>query len=194
MNCLLPVIGESSIYEASLPLPPEATCARMQVSNASVTKLCPTLYDLMDCSTPGFPVLLLECAQTHDHWFSDAIQPSLCHPLLLLPSIFPSIRVFCSESALCIRLRCRDLTRLCLQAHPLHAFHWKLVISRTTLSPSWQDLSESQLCQWISQKHPGFWVGNIDGAGCYVCTQGVCIHWVRSVAWFLSLSLFTSTL
>ena len=27
----------------------------------------------------------------------------LCHPLLLLPSIFPSIRVFSSESALCIR-------------------------------------------------------------------------------------------
>ena len=27
----------------------------------------------------------------------------LCHPLLLLPSIFPSIRVFCNESALCIR-------------------------------------------------------------------------------------------
>ena len=27
----------------------------------------------------------------------------LCHPLLLLPSIFPSIRVFCNELALCIR-------------------------------------------------------------------------------------------
>ena len=36
----------------------------------------------MDCSTPGFPVLhhLLEFAQTHVHWVSDAIQPS--HPLL----------------------------------------------------------------------------------------------------------------
>ena len=32
-----------------------------------------------------------------------AIQPSLCHPLLLLPSIFPSIRVFSNESALCIK-------------------------------------------------------------------------------------------
>ena len=51
----------------------------------------------MDCSMPGFPFLhqLLELTQTHVHWVSDAIQPS--HPLsslLLLPSIFPSIRVF----------------------------------------------------------------------------------------------------
>ena len=60
-----------------------------------------TLGDLMDCSTPGFPVLhcLLELAQTHVHWVSDAIQPS---HLLLSPSlsIFPSIRVFSSELAL----------------------------------------------------------------------------------------------
>ena len=56
----------------------------------------------MDCSTPGFPVLhhLLEFAQTH-------VMPSncliLCCPLFLLPTVFPSIRVFSSESALCIR-------------------------------------------------------------------------------------------
>ena len=60
----------------------------------------------MDCSTPGFPVLhyLLEFAQTHVHLVSDAIQPSHpLPPLLLLPSVFPSIRVFSNESALCIR-------------------------------------------------------------------------------------------
>ena len=47
---------------------------------------------------------LLELTQTHVHWVGDAIQPSL--PLsspLLLPSIFPSIRVFSNESALRIR-------------------------------------------------------------------------------------------
>ena len=54
----------------------------------------------MNCSTPGFPVLyhLLELAQTHVHW---VMMPSnhliLCCPLLLLPSIFPSIRVFSNE-------------------------------------------------------------------------------------------------
>ena len=60
----------------------------------------------MNCSTPGFSVLhhLSELAQTHIHRVSDAIQPS--HPLLpllLLPSIFPSIRVFSNELALCNR-------------------------------------------------------------------------------------------
>ena len=55
---------------------------------------------------PGFPVdhYLPELAQTHVHWVSDAIQ--LSHPLflfLLLPSVFPSIRVFSNEPALCIR-------------------------------------------------------------------------------------------
>ena len=60
----------------------------------------------MDCSTPGLPVhhQLPELAQTHVHRVGDAIQSShLCHPLLLLPSIFPSIRVFSHESVLCIR-------------------------------------------------------------------------------------------
>ena len=52
------------------------------VQFSSVTQSCPTLCDLMDCSTPGFSVhhQLLELVQTHVHWVSDAIQPS--HPLL----------------------------------------------------------------------------------------------------------------
>ena len=55
----------------------------------------------MTCSTPDFPVLhyLPELAKIHIHWFRDAIQPSH-HPLLLLPSIFPSIRAFSNELAL----------------------------------------------------------------------------------------------
>ena len=61
----------------------------------------------MDCSMPGFPVLhyLLESAQTHVHRVDDAIQSSHpLSPLLLLPSIFPRIRVYSNESAL--RIRC----------------------------------------------------------------------------------------
>ena len=56
----------------------------------------------MDCSMPGLPVLhcLPELAQSHVHWVGDAIQPS--YPLLP-PSVFPSIRVFSNELALCIR-------------------------------------------------------------------------------------------
>ena len=72
----------------------------------SVAQSCPTLFDPMDCSTPGLPVhhQLLESTQTHIHRVSDAIQPSHpLFPLLFLPSIFPSIGVFSNELALHIR-------------------------------------------------------------------------------------------
>ena len=47
----------------------------------SVTKSCLTVWNPKDCSMAGFPILhhLLEFAQIHVHWVSDAIQPS--HPL-----------------------------------------------------------------------------------------------------------------
>ena len=78
----------------------------------SVLQSCLTLCNPMVWSTPGFPVhhQFQELAQTHVHRVGDAIQPS--HPLLptptptcllLLPLIFPSIRVFSNESVLCIR-------------------------------------------------------------------------------------------
>ena len=66
---------------------------------------CPTLCDIMNCSVTGFPVLhyLLEFVPTQVLWISDAIQHLiLCRPLLL-PLIFPSIRVFSNESVLHIR-------------------------------------------------------------------------------------------
>ena len=97
-----------------------------KVQFSSVAQSCPTLCNPMDCSTPGFPGhhQLLELGKTHLRQVEDAIQPShpllslhrlmsieskmpsshliLCHPLLL-PSIFPSIKVFFNESVLCIR-------------------------------------------------------------------------------------------
>ena len=60
----------------------------------------------MDCSTPGLPVHhqfpeFLKCMSI------ELVMPSnhlyLCYPLLLLPSIFPSVRVFPNESVLHIR-------------------------------------------------------------------------------------------
>ena len=71
-----------------------------------VPQLCPTLCDPMNRSTPGLPIhhQLPESTQTHVHRVSDAINDlTLCHPLLLLPSIFPSIRVLSNESALRMR-------------------------------------------------------------------------------------------
>ena len=77
-----------------------------QVVIVVLAQLCLTLCNSVDCRTPDFSVLnhLPELAQTHVHWVGDAIQPS--HPvlpLLLLPSVFPSIRVFSNESVLHIR-------------------------------------------------------------------------------------------
>ena len=76
------------------------------VQSSSVTQSCPTLWNPMNCSTPGLAVhhQLSESTQTHVHWVGDAIQPS--HPLSslsLLPSIFPIIRVFSNESVLHFR-------------------------------------------------------------------------------------------
>ena len=72
----------------------------------SVTQLCLTLCNPMDCSTPGFPVhhQLLKLAQTHVHRVDDAIEPS--HPLLSpspLDFNLTSIRVFSDESVLPMR-------------------------------------------------------------------------------------------
>ena len=77
----------------------------MSVQFSSVTQLCLTLCDPMDCSTPGLPVhhsrSLLKLMSI------ESVMPSnhliLCHPILLPPSIFPSIRVFSNESVLRIR-------------------------------------------------------------------------------------------
>ena len=73
---------------------------------SSVTQSCLTLCDSMDCSTAGLSVhqQLPELAQLIS---TKLVMPSnhliLCHPLLFLPSIFTSIRVFSNESVLHIR-------------------------------------------------------------------------------------------
>ena len=72
------------------------------VQSLSRLRLCnPT-----DCSTPGFPVLHISWSLPKLTSIESMIPSNhliLCHPLLLLPSIFPSIRVFFSKSALHIR-------------------------------------------------------------------------------------------
>ena len=72
----------------------------------SVTQSCPTLCNPMDWSTPGLPVHhqlpeLLKLISIDSVMLSKHL--ILCCPLLLPPSIFPSIRVFSNESVLCIR-------------------------------------------------------------------------------------------
>ena len=73
---------------------------------SSVAQSCPTLWDPTDCNMPGFPVhhqllgllklMSIELVMPSNHLI-------LCRPILLPPSIFPSIRFFSNESALHIR-------------------------------------------------------------------------------------------
>ena len=71
--------------------------------NHLLFQLCPTFCDPMDCSTPDFPVLH-RLQELFRFMSTESVMPSndliLCCPLLLLPSIFPSFRVFSSEPAL----------------------------------------------------------------------------------------------
>ena len=77
-----------------------------------VTQSCPLSTPWTVAQTLDFPVLhcLPEFAQIHVpiEWAVLSNCLILCHPLLLLPSIFPSIRVFSNELALCIRWLRRD--------------------------------------------------------------------------------------
>ena len=72
------------------------------LSFSSVTQ---TFCDPMNRSTPGLPVhdQLPEFTQTSIKSVMPISYLILCRPLLFLPSIFPSIRVFSNQSALCIR-------------------------------------------------------------------------------------------
>ena len=72
------------------------------VQSVSQVRLCSP----MDCSMPGLPVhhQLPELTQTHVHWVCNTMQPyQTLLSLLLLPSIFPRIRVFSNQSAFWIR-------------------------------------------------------------------------------------------
>ena len=88
----------ASHKEAAIPSASTYQIIRGQFS--SVAQLYLTLCDPMDCSMPGLPV-------HHQLMSIESVMPSshliLCRPLLLPPSISPSIRVFSNESVLHIR-------------------------------------------------------------------------------------------
>ena len=84
---------QMKVYQTILP----------RIQFGSVTQSCLTLCNHMDCSAPGFPVhhqprsliklMSIESVMPSNHLI-------FCHPLFLLPSVFPSIKVFSSESVL----------------------------------------------------------------------------------------------
>ena len=107
---------------------------------------------------PPCPSYLLEFAQFHVHWVSDAIQPS--HPLptlLLLLSVFPSIRVSCSE--LSVRIRWPKCWSFSLQSFSISPSNeYSEFIS---FSINWFDLLAVQetlkdFCSTSVQKHHFF--------------------------------------
>ena len=89
-------------------VPKEKLKRRLEIEMSfSVTQSCPTLCNTMECTTLGF-LILHHLPEFVTLMSTELVMPSnhliLCCPLLLLPSILTSIRVFSSESALCIRL------------------------------------------------------------------------------------------
>ena len=104
---------------------------------SSVIQLCPTLCDPMNHSTPGLPVHQ-NSRSSSKSMSIESVMPAnqliLCHPLLLLPSIFPSIRVFSNESAL--RMRWPK--------------YWSVSASTSVLPANTQDWSPLGWTGWIS--------------------------------------------
>ena len=70
---------------------------------SSVSQSCPTLCDPMDYSLPGFPFYHLPLSLLKLMSVMSSNYLILYRPLLLLPSIFPNIRVFSKESVLCMK-------------------------------------------------------------------------------------------
>ena len=96
------IMGKNFDLKSSLFI----TCSLLSVQFSSVAPSCPTLCDTMDRCIPGF-LSITNCRSLPKLMSIELVMPSnhliLSHPLLLLPSIFPSIRVFSNESALLIR-------------------------------------------------------------------------------------------
>ena len=132
----------TALGELILPFLPQLSAHCDQLQFSSVTQSCPTLCDSRDCNTPGLPaphnsrslpkLLSIESMMQFNHLI-------LCHPLLL-PSIFPSIRVFSKESVLCIR--------------------WPsigVLASAPVLPMNIQDWSPLGWTGWISLQSTGLW-------------------------------------
>ena len=120
----------------------------------SVTKLCLFLCDPMDSKTPGFSVLeyhlefpqimSIELVMLLNHLI-------LCHLLFLLPSVFPSIRVFSNESALCIRQP--KYWSFSFSSIPSNAYSGLISFRLTVLNSlqsSLQGISQVRILEWVA--------------------------------------------
>ena len=116
---------------------------------SSVTQSCPTLCDPMDCSMPVHHQLLWSLLKLMS---IESARPSrhliFCHPILFLPSIFSSIKVFFNDLVLCIR--CPNYWRFSFSIIPSNEYS-ELISFRT----DWFDLLAVQglsKCGYLSSK------------------------------------------
>ena len=156
----------------------------------SVTQSCPTLCDPMNRSTPGLPVyhqlpestqpMSIESVMTSSHLI-------LCRPLLLLPSTFPSIRVFSNESALttasgtqisneqaphtgsCMRVEKRSPFEIFGREYRYYQSNWRHRISSPGSELKYGDMEAPHLGQFWPRTHGWPW-GLEDKVPC-VCLQ-----------------------
>ena len=96
-----PTLCDPMDYNSSLNSPGQILEWVQFIQSLSRVQLC----NLMDCNTPGLPVHH-QLPESTKLTSIELVTPSNhlipCRPLLLLPSIFPSIRVFSNELDLCI--------------------------------------------------------------------------------------------
>ena len=124
----------------------------------SVTQLCPTLCNPMDYSTSGFPVLhhlpsLLKLMSIELVMLSNNL--ILCHPLLLLPSIFPSISIFSDELAL--HIMWPKYWSFSLSISPSNEYSWSI-----SFRIDWIDLLAVQGIPKSLFQHHGSKTSNLD--------------------------------
>ena len=83
----------------------DISLSKLSVQFSSVAQSCPTLCDLMNCSTPGLSITnsLSSLKLTSIELVMPSSHLNLCRPLFLLLPIHPSIRVFSNESTLHMR-------------------------------------------------------------------------------------------
>ena len=105
-KCLLLGRNQDSIFNFRDTTLPTKVHKHSSVQFSQDAQSYMTLYDPVNCSTPGLPIHH-QLRSLPKPMSIESVMPSnhliLCHPFLLLPSIFPSIRVFSNESALHIR-------------------------------------------------------------------------------------------
>ena len=132
-----------------------------------------SLCDPTDCSMPCLPDLYYFPEFAQKLLSIESVMPSNhlihCCPLLLLPSIFPSIRVFSNESSLCIRLP-KYWSFKSASVLPMNVYSWILLELTALISLQSKGLSRV-FSNTTIQKHQLFGAQPSIWSGSHICTR-----------------------